>query len=253
MTPGILEDELAALGGVPAGFAFVSVAAARDAVLRATLRPGGHVVLPDDADPGTYLLVTGLFGPWGVEFSTVHLADPDAVAAAVEPGRTTVVWVQLPADPAAEPDPEAVDLASVAAHARAAGAVLVVDLVPAPDDDEPADGDGSTDGSDDASAADDAPDDGAAGEDEPGASATERAIALGADVVVRATPVQPEDRGQARGTIVVADGAQLPVGVQGPTGTTHLRDAVDVVRAATGTAPRGDDADDAHGADEVDE
>jgi len=233
VTPGTLEDELAGLGEGPEGFAFVSVAAARDALLRATLRPGGHVVLPDDADAATYLLVTGMFGPWGVEYSTVRLADPDAVAAAVEPGRTTVVWVQLPADRAAEPDPEAVDLASVAAHARAAGAVLVVDLVPAADDDEPADS-------------------GEPANDEPRASATERVIALGADVVVRATPAPPEDGGRACGTIVVADGAQLPVGVQGPTGTTHLRDAVDIVRAATGTAAGGDEPDEGHPVDEAD-
>jgi cystathionine gamma-synthase len=231
VTPGTLEDELAGLGEGPEGLAFVSVAAARDALLRATLRPGGHVVLPDDADAGTYLLVTGLFGPWGVECSTVHLADPDAVAAAVEPGRTSVVWVQLPADQAAEPDPEAVDLASVAAHARAAGAVLVVDLVS---------------GADAETQADDAPRD-----SESGASATERAITLGADVVVRATPAHSAGGARAAGTIVVADGAQLPVGVQGPTGTTHLRDAVDAVRAAAGTAPGGDEPDDADGVDEA--
>ena len=49
------------------GFAFASGLAAEDTLLRATLRPGDHVVIPNDAYGGTYRLIARVFGPWGIE------------------------------------------------------------------------------------------------------------------------------------------------------------------------------------------
>src|SRR5215218_11501368 len=48
-----LESALAAAEGGAAGFAFASGLAAEDTLLRATLRPGDHVVVPNDAYGGT--------------------------------------------------------------------------------------------------------------------------------------------------------------------------------------------------------
>ncbi|ACZ31652.1 Cystathionine gamma-synthase [Xylanimonas cellulosilytica DSM 15894] len=123
-----LETALAAAetpaGGPPAhGFAFASGLAAEDTVLRAVLRPGDHVILPDDAYGGSYRLIARVFGAWGVEHTAVDLTDPAAVAAAVRPGTTRVVWVETPTNPLLGIS----DIAALATVAHDADALLVVD------------------------------------------------------------------------------------------------------------------------------
>lgn len=110
--------------GSPAarGFAFASGLAAEDTLLRAVLRPGDHVVVPDDAYGGTYRLVARVFGPWGVEHTPVDLTDVEAVRAAVRP-ETKVVWVETPTNPLLGVS----DIAALAGVARDADALLVVD------------------------------------------------------------------------------------------------------------------------------
>jgi cystathionine gamma-synthase len=122
-----LEECLAALES-PAGdpvraFAFASGLAAGDAVLRAVLAPGDHVVLGDDAYGGTYRLISRGTGPWGVEHSAARMSDLGAAAAAVRPGRTRVLWVETPTNPLLG----IADLGSLAAIAHDAGALLVID------------------------------------------------------------------------------------------------------------------------------
>jgi cystathionine gamma-synthase len=123
-----LEDCLAAVergapGTRPRAFAFASGLAAEDALLRSTTGPGDHLVVPDDAYGGTYRLIARVAGPWGVEHTPVHLADLDAVRAAVRPGRTRLLWVETPTNPLLG----VADLEALAAIAREAGALLVVD------------------------------------------------------------------------------------------------------------------------------
>jgi cystathionine gamma-synthase len=123
-----LEDTLAALeapsgiGGTRA-FAFASGLAAEDAVLRAVLRSGDHVVIPDDAYGGTYRLIARVAGPFGVEHSAAHLADLDGVRAAIRPGRTRLIWVETPTNPLLT----VADIAAIAQLAHEVGALLVVD------------------------------------------------------------------------------------------------------------------------------
>ena len=123
-----LEECLAALEATADGdgtraYAFASGLAAEDTVLRALLRPGDHVLVPDDAYGGTYRLVARVGGPWGVDFTPVHLADLDAVRAAVRPSVTRLVWVETPTNPLLA----IADVAALAEIAHAAGALLVVD------------------------------------------------------------------------------------------------------------------------------
>lgn len=120
-----LEAPSATSAGAPGAraFAFASGLAAEDTVLRALLGPGDHVVVPDDAYGGTYRLVARVAGPWGVEHTPVHLADVDAVRAAVQPGRTRLVWVETPTNPLLGIS----DIEALAAVAHDAGALLVVD------------------------------------------------------------------------------------------------------------------------------
>ena len=102
---------------------FASGLAAEDTVLRTVLKPGDHVVVPDDAYGGTYRLVSKVAGPWGVEHTPARLTDLEAVAAAVQPGRTKIVWVETPTNPLLR----VADIAAIAEVAHAAGAILVVD------------------------------------------------------------------------------------------------------------------------------
>jgi cystathionine gamma-synthase len=118
-----LEECLAALEGGAHGFAFASGLAAEDTLLRTIGKPGGHVVIPDDAYGGTYRLFARVHEPWGLRYSPAPLGDLDAVAAAIRPGETTAVWVETPTNPLLG----VADIAAIAGLAHDAGALLVVD------------------------------------------------------------------------------------------------------------------------------
>ena len=96
-TREVLEDAVASLEGASHGFAFASGMAAEDAILR-SLRPGDHVIVPDDAYGGTWRLVDKVYGPMGVTHTAVDLSDVDAVAAAWTEA-TRLVWVETPSNP----------------------------------------------------------------------------------------------------------------------------------------------------------
>ena len=193
-TRSALEQALAAVEGGAFGFAFASGLAAEDTLLRAVLRPGDHVVVPNDAYGGTYRLIARVLGPWGIEHTPVDLSDLDAVLGAIEPGRTKVVWVETPTNPLLGVS----DIAGIAALCRAAGALLVVDNTFA-------------------------------------TPYLQRPLDLGADVVVHSTTKYIGGHSVVvGGALVVADGAQLPVGLDGPTATTALADAVAFHQNASG-------------------
>ena len=66
-TRAALETALAAVEQGRFGRAFGSGMAATDCALRAMLRPGDHLVIPDDAYGGTFRLIDKVFTQWGVE------------------------------------------------------------------------------------------------------------------------------------------------------------------------------------------
>lgn len=189
-----LEEALAAVEGGDRAFAFASGLAAEDTLLRAALRPGDHVVVPDDAYGGTYRLVARVFGPWGVDHTAVDLTDPAAVAEATVPGRTKMVWVETPTNPLLA----VADVAALAAVARGVGAVLAVDNTFAtPYLQQPL----------------------ALGADVVVHSTT-KYIGGHSDVV--------------GGALVVADGARLPAGTTSPTGGEGLAEALAFHQNASG-------------------
>lgn len=93
-----LEASLAAVEEGAFARAFSSGMAATDCALRAMLRPGDHVVIPDDAYGGTFRLIDKVFTRWDVQYTPVRLADLDAVGAAITP-RTRLIWVETPTNP----------------------------------------------------------------------------------------------------------------------------------------------------------
>ncbi|MDQ3154417.1 MAG: cystathionine gamma-synthase [Actinomycetota bacterium] len=117
-----LETCLAALEGGRHGRAFASGMAATDAVLRATCRPGDHVVIPNDAYGGTFRLIDKVFRHWGLEHTPVPLSDVDAVRAALRP-TTRLVWCETPTNPLLT----IADIAALAGVAHEGSARLVVD------------------------------------------------------------------------------------------------------------------------------
>jgi cystathionine gamma-synthase len=121
-TRSALEECLASLEGGRHGLAFASGMAASDIALRSLVRPGDHVIIPDDAYGGTFRLVDKVLSQWGVEHTPVHLSDVDAVRAAVRP-ETKVIWVETPTNPLLG----IADIAALAGIAHEAEARLVVD------------------------------------------------------------------------------------------------------------------------------
>jgi cystathionine gamma-synthase len=117
-----LEICLAALEGARRARAFASGMAASDVLLRATCRPGDHVVIPDDAYGGTFRLIDKVFRHWGIEHTAVGQSDLDAVRAAMCP-TTRLVWCETPTNPLLT----VADIAALADIAHEAGARLVVD------------------------------------------------------------------------------------------------------------------------------
>ncbi len=118
-----LEDPVGAAAGTTRGMAFASGLAAEDTLLRAVCSPGDHVVIPDDAYGGTFRLFAKVLERWGLGYTPARLTDVEAVAAAVIPGRTKVIWVETPTNPLLR----VADIAALADVAHSAGAVLVVD------------------------------------------------------------------------------------------------------------------------------
>ncbi len=117
-----LETCLAALEVGLHGRAFASGMAATDVLLRATCRPGDHIVIPDDAYGGTFRLIDKVFRHWGIEHTAVGQSDLDAVRAAMRPN-TRLVWCETPTNPLLN----IADIAALAAVAHHSDARLVVD------------------------------------------------------------------------------------------------------------------------------
>src|SRR6201996_3295563 len=121
-TRAALEASLAAVEEGAFGRAFSSGMAATDCALRAILRPGDHVVIPDDAYGGTFRLIDKVFTQWGVGYTPVALSDLDAVRAAIT-SQTRLIFVETPTNPWLS----IADIAAIAQLAREGSAKLLVD------------------------------------------------------------------------------------------------------------------------------
>ncbi len=120
-TRSALEECLASLEGARHGLAFASGLAAEDAVLR-LLRPGDHVVIPNDAYGGTFRLFDKVWRPVGVEHTPVDLTSAASLHSAWL-DRTRMIWIETPSNPLLS----VVDIAAVASFAHSRGALVVVD------------------------------------------------------------------------------------------------------------------------------
>lgn len=113
------ETLLAELEGAEDALLFPSGIATVSAIVE-TLKPGDHIVAQQSIFWGTRLRFQEFGERWGLTMSVVPGSD---LVAAIEPGRTRLVWFETPANPTWE----IVDIAAVCAAARKAGALSVVD------------------------------------------------------------------------------------------------------------------------------
>jgi cystathionine gamma-synthase len=116
-----LEQCLAELEGGAAAAAFSSGQAATFAILQ-SLRPGDHVIAPEDVYYGTADLLLDHLGPWGLQATLVDMTDAAAVAAAVRP-QTRLFWIETPSNPTIR----ITDIEAIVAIARRAGARVACD------------------------------------------------------------------------------------------------------------------------------
>ncbi|CAN1514188.1 MetC Cystathionine beta-lyases/cystathionine gamma-synthases [Mycobacteriaceae bacterium] len=121
-TRAALEAVLAAVEEGRFGRAFSSGMSASDCALRAVLRPGDHIVIPDDAYGGTFRLIDKVFREWGVDHTPVHLSDLDAVRSAMTT-TTRMIWVETPTNPLLS----IADIAAIAEIGHGVGATVLVD------------------------------------------------------------------------------------------------------------------------------
>jgi cystathionine gamma-synthase len=127
-TQGHAEAVLAALEGGAQALLFASGMAAATAAFQA-LRPGDHVVAPQVMYWGLRYWLVNTAIPWGLAVDFVDTTDPDAVGAALRPGRTRLLWLETPANPTWAVS----DIAALSGLAHAAGALVAVDnTVPTP-------------------------------------------------------------------------------------------------------------------------
>ncbi len=104
-------------------FAFASGLAAEDTLLHSVLAPTDHIVIPNDAYGGTYRLISKVFAKWGVTHTPVPMTDLAAIAAAIVPGKTKLIWIETPTNPLLNIG----DIAAISEIAHQAGALVAVD------------------------------------------------------------------------------------------------------------------------------
>jgi cystathionine beta-lyase/cystathionine gamma-synthase len=120
-TRAALEQNIAAIEGGAAAFAFASGMAAIDAITT-LLQAGDHVVVTDNTYGGTFRLFDKVLRKYGLEFSYVDTSQLDLIERAMRPA-TKMVFVETPTNPVMR----LTDIRAVADLAQRHGARLVVD------------------------------------------------------------------------------------------------------------------------------
>ena len=123
-TRQILEDTVAELEHGTHGFAFSSGMAAIDCIFRTVLRPGDTVIAVSDIYGGSHDLLTQVYAAWGVNVIFADLTQPDAIDSPLSENKNVkLVWLETPSNPLLR----LVDIAVLAAKAKAAGALVGID------------------------------------------------------------------------------------------------------------------------------
>ncbi len=118
----VLERVCADLDGGQAALCFASGMAAVCALFE-TVNTGEHIAAPRIMYHGAQDWLRRISERRGIDLTFYDAADPADLVRAVEPGKTSVVWVETPVNPTWD----VIDIAAAARTAHAAGAILAVD------------------------------------------------------------------------------------------------------------------------------
>jgi cystathionine beta-lyase/cystathionine gamma-synthase len=116
-----LEQNIAAIEGGLAAYAFASGMAAIDAITT-LLKSGDHIVVTDNTYGGTFRLFDKVLTKYGLEFSYVDTSRPELIEQAIRP-ETRMLFVETPTNPVLR----LTDLAAAAQIAKRHDVRLVVD------------------------------------------------------------------------------------------------------------------------------
>ena len=120
-TRQVLEANLAAIEGAEYGVCFSSGMASVDSVMK-LLSAGDHTVCSDDVYGGVSRHFNRVLARYGLDFTYVDSADPDAVRAAIRP-ETKMLWIETPTNPLLK----ITDMAAMAEIAKEHDLLLGVD------------------------------------------------------------------------------------------------------------------------------
>jgi len=121
-TQALLEQRLASLEGGEAALVVASGMAAISSTLWTLLESGDEVVIDHTLYGSTYALFTRGLTKFGIAVRPVDFTTPALLEAALSP-RTKILYCESPANP----NLRVIDIAAVAAIAKAAGALTVLD------------------------------------------------------------------------------------------------------------------------------
>lgn len=116
-----LDTCLASLEEGQYGLSFSSGLAAEHAIL-SILRPGDHVIVPEDMYGGTYRLIREIFEPVNIKFTFTDFTDLELIRKSFLPS-TKMVWIETPTNPTLK----IFDIEAISEISHKKSALVVVD------------------------------------------------------------------------------------------------------------------------------
>ncbi len=116
-----LDECIASLEEGKHGLTFSSGLAAEHAIF-SILRPGDHVIVPEDMYGGTYRLIKQILEPLGILFTFTDFTDLKSIQESFRPA-TRMVWIETPTNPVLK----IFDIAAIADFGRRKNIISVVD------------------------------------------------------------------------------------------------------------------------------
>ena len=120
-TRSALDACLASLEEGKYGLSFSSGLAAEHAIL-SILRPGDHVIVPEDMYGGTYRLIKEILEPINIKFTFTDFEDLSLIQQAFLPS-TKLVWIETPTNPLLK----IFDIGAISELSHKKNAIVVVD------------------------------------------------------------------------------------------------------------------------------
>jgi cystathionine beta-lyase/cystathionine gamma-synthase len=120
-TRAALDACLASLEEGKYGLSFSSGLAAEHAIL-SLLKPGDHVIAPEDMYGGTYRLIKEILEPFNIKFTFTDFTDLSLIQKAFLPA-TKMVWIETPTNPTLK----IFDIAAISEISHKMNAIVVVD------------------------------------------------------------------------------------------------------------------------------